>query len=236
MKRRNNYLYFRHFITLPVIIVLLLTSCKILYIPTTHNSPMLSNKNEFQVSALVGTGVNLQSAYAVTDHVGLMLNGFFLSSNKEMDLGSDSTKKINELWLNFEAGAGYFTKVLDVFTFEIYAGGGTGRVPGDFRNVNYTYDGTQTAPMSKLFIQPAIGFRSKIVDISGVSRFSAITMNNQTRYFFEPGVVAKLGYKNFRFIGSVGLSKPMNELENATWDYLLFNMGVGLQYNFGRKY
>lgn len=236
MKRGNNYLYLWQFITLPIIIVLLFTSCKILYIPTTHNSPMLSNKDEFQVSALVGTGVNLQSAYAVTDHVGLMLNGFFLSSNKEIDLGSDSTKKINELWLTFEAGAGYFTKVLDVFTFEIYAGGGTGRVPGDFRNVNYTYDGTQTAPMSKLFIQPAIGFRSKIVDISGVTRFSAITMNNQMWYFFEPGVVAKLGYKNFRFIGSVGLSKPMEKLVESTWDYMPVSMGLGLQYNIGRKY
>ena len=236
MKRRNNYLYFRNLITLPVIIVLLLTSCKILYIPTTHNSPMLSNKNEFQVSALVGTGVNLQSAYAVTDHVGLMLNGFFLSSNKEMDLGSDSTKKINELWLNFEAGAGYFTKGLDVFTFEIYAGGGTGRVPADFRNMNYTYDGTQTAPMSKLFIQPAIGFRSKFIDVSGVSRFSAITMNNQMLYFFEPGIVAKLGYKNFRVMGNMGISTHLNNLENVTWDYMPFNVGIGLQYNIGRKY
>lgn len=235
MKKRNFYRNFR-LVMVSLVIMILFSSCNVLYIPSSHNSPMLSNKNEFQVSALVGTGINLQTAYAVTDHVGIMLNGYFYSSEKELKIEGNSTKKMKELWVSYEFGAGYYTKVFDVFTFEIFAGGGTGQVPADFRYVDYNYDGTQTSTMSTLFIQPALGFRSKLIDLSGVSRFSAIAMNNQMRYFFEPGLVAKLGYKNLRLMGNFGISIHMNNLEDATWDYLPFNVGLGLQYNIGRKY
>ncbi len=225
----------KHFLWL--IVMTAFTSCKVAYFPTTHNSPIHSNKGEFQASGIIGSGnLELKTAYAITDNIGIMVNGSYFGEKKEISSGEDIPEEISEHRTLIEIGGGYFTKIGGSVILEVYGGGGIGTVPGDFRNVDYTYDGTQTASMSKIFLQPAIGLGSEMVDFSGVVRISAISINNETRFFAEPGLVMKVGYKNVRFVGNLGFSASLYNSKSFTWDHNPFIIGLGLQFSIGRKY
>jgi phosphoserine phosphatase len=68
------------------LILALLNSCATAYIPNTVNTPLLTNRKEFQAAIYAGTsGFDPQLTYAVSDHIGIMLNGSFAN------VTSDST-------------------------------------------------------------------------------------------------------------------------------------------------
>lgn len=218
-----------------------LSSCKTVYYPTTHNSPMLNNKGEFQASGIIGTGnFELQTAYAITDNIGVMLNGSYFNGTREIEINNEKTE-IKEMHNLIEAGAGYFTNFGKLGKLEVFAGGGVGKVPANFRGIDY-YDGTQTSDMTKLFIQPSIGLGSDFVDFSGGVRISAVNVSRAMRLFAEPELTIKLGYKHVRLVASIGLALPMNNINNSrndellSWDYNPVIIGLGIQLNLGRKY
>ncbi|MDY0199308.1 MAG: hypothetical protein RBR68_16015, partial [Tenuifilaceae bacterium] len=109
-------------------------------------------------------------------------------------------------------------------------------VPANFREITYVFDGTQTDKMTKFFVQPSVGIGSDFLDFSGGVRISGITMNKQLVVFAEPELSIKLGYKNVRFVASMGLSLPVNNIDNLTWNYNPLIIGLGIQINLGRKY
>ncbi|MFP4555339.1 MAG: hypothetical protein ACLFNU_00585 [Bacteroidales bacterium] len=213
-------------------VAVFLTSCKTAYYPKGYNSPMLNNKNEIQISGVLGIGnMELQTAYAATDNIGVMLNASTFRETREVD-----EQIFDERRNLIEAGVGYYGKFGTMGKFEIFGGGGLGLIPADFRNVSYTYDGTQIATMTNFFIQPAIGLGSEVVDFSGVSRFSIVTINNEANVFFEPGLTIKLGYKSVRFVGGLGVSVPFKETNALTWDHNPFIMSLGVMVNLNRLY
>ncbi len=66
------------YFTLLACIIILFHACAPAYVPDVINTPLLSNKDELQVSLNTGiSGFDPQIAYAVTDHIGVMLNGSF---------------------------------------------------------------------------------------------------------------------------------------------------------------
>lgn len=216
--------------------ILLGTSCNVVYHPSTHNSPMLRNAGEIQVSGMLSTNnAGINSAYAITNHLGVMLNASIMGREVERNL-ADETIKFSESWGLLEGGVGYYTSIAQVVKLELFGGAGFGTVPGNLRDVDYVYDGTQITDMKKLFIQPALGIGTKLVDASLVGRFSAIQINSETEVFAEPGIVIKLGYNRLKFVGNVGLSLPLLENYNSkTWDNDLFFVGIGAQYSFGPR-
>lgn len=234
MKRKYNSINFK--LTLFFLALLWLSSCKTAYYPTTHNSPMLNNKGEFQISGILGTGnLELQTAYAITNNIGIMVNGSYFNEDREIKI-DDEVSEITLTHNLIEAGVGYFTKFGGLGKFEVFAGGGVGNVPANFREITYVFDGTQTDKMTKFFVQPSVGIGSDFLDFSGGVRISGITMNKQLVVFAEPELSIKLGYKNVRFVASMGLSLPVNNIDNLTWNYNPLIIGLGIQINLGRKY
>ncbi|MDD4384020.1 MAG: hypothetical protein PHD06_02445 [Bacteroidales bacterium] len=234
MKRKYNSINFK--LTLYFLALLWLSSCKTAYYPTTHNSPMLNNKGEFQISGILGTGnLELQTAYAITNNIGIMVNGSYFNEDREIKI-DDEVTEITLTHNLIEAGVGYFTKLGGLGKFEVFAGGGVGSVPANFREITYVFDGTQTDKMTKFFVQPSVGIGSDFLDFSGGVRISGITMNKQLVVFAEPELSIKLGYKNVRFVASMGLSLPLNNTDNLTWNYNPLIIGLGIQINLGRKY
>jgi hypothetical protein len=217
---------------LAIIIVLLFSSCKIAYYPTSYNIPLMKEKGDLQLTGVVGLGnIELQSAYAVTDNVGVTINGSFFSETKELNLDTgprDVTLSYNYL----EGGVGYFTPLGGVFKYEIYGGAGTGMVPADLRNSSF--DGTQRASRNKLFVQPAFGVSTNFADIAAVVRLAAVSVNNEANFFAEPGVVIKLGYKSVKFYANGGISYPYAESGTLSWDHNYFIIGFGLQVSLNR--
>ncbi|MBC7745305.1 MAG: hypothetical protein H7096_09405 [Flavobacterium sp.] len=100
---------------------ILLSSCSSLYIPNVPNTPMLSSQGELSASGHISLKGNasFNSAYAVSDHFGVLLNASAMSNNRQK-------KDFKQSLL--ETGAGYFTTFgpENNRILEIYAGLGRG--------------------------------------------------------------------------------------------------------------
>jgi hypothetical protein len=205
----------KYLLTLCIASVLLLSSCNVAYRSAALNTPLFSAKNQL---AIVAANNNIQAAYAVTDHVGVMANGFFeqsVISNNET--GQGGTGYLGEI------GAGYFTPLADPnVIFETYAGMGYGHL---YLNNNYR-DGSNNVQKRTLdadgikgFIQPAIGYKLPYVEVSAALRYTVLNytgirtsnwpqqelvqadlnqLGTSAFHFVEPGVTLRTGFKNVK--------------------------------------
>jgi hypothetical protein len=136
------------------IVLLLCTCCTPLYVPNARNTPLFSGKKEFQASAAIGMGGNVQAAYALTDHIGITGNLLYANSKPQ--------KKFYRTHSYAEVGAGYYQNFKKL-SIEIFAGIGKGKgravdsiyyvlQPDILYDANASYD--------KFFIQPDIGMKN----------------------------------------------------------------------------
>jgi hypothetical protein len=217
-------------------VLLLGYACSPAYIPNTVNSPLFSNKGEFNAAISAGTSnFDPQLSYALTNHMGIVLNGSF--ANRK----SDSTDDFHKHTI-VELGAGYYTKLDETFRFEAFGGYGMGKVDGKFTFI--VANNVQNARFNKIYIQPAIGATSDFFDFSIATRFSFINMNltdpdyngkNKFSLFVEPVLTGKLGYKNVKLIGQMGFSFSTKKEMELQYEYQPFMISIGLQLNFGKK-
>ncbi|RZJ48010.1 MAG: hypothetical protein EOO44_21675 [Flavobacterium sp.] len=142
----------------PIFLVLFLTSCSSIYIPSVPNTPMLTTQGEIAAGAHMSLkgNFNFNSAYAVSNHFALLANGAFLQNERDK-------KDIKHKMIEF--GGGYFktfgpnkNRIL-----EIYAGLGSGKSERIFRelddNKNIISSDFQEASYDKKFIQ--VNYSSK---------------------------------------------------------------------------
>lgn len=209
--------------------VLVLQACKIAYVPNTFNSPLLRNRGDAQFNVWSGTsGLEAQAAVAVTDNLGLMVNGQLLRSKS-----TENDVEVIKKWTLVEGAVGYTERFSDMGIFEIYAGGGVGKVPAHFRDISW--DGPPEITFNRFFIQPALGLVNNFIDFSVVNRISLVDIGPQKNWFFEPGVVAKIGYKRLRLVGSFGFSYPLRDYDIRYWDNQLLIISVGIHLKFGKR-
>ncbi len=183
------------------------------YTPNGNNVPLLTEKEEFRFSASYDSrdftrGGEFQAALAVSDHVGIMLNGMLARSEFESTFGEDD----QEYYCNggfIEAGAGYFT-VLQSYqqsslVFESYGGIGTGR----FRNNFDPEEWASEARYQRVFVQPSLGFKIKYFEIALSAKLAGL---NYSRYIsdvidpslekftflIEPALVLRAGTQNVK--------------------------------------
>lgn len=147
--------YFRF---LPIFLVLILSSCASIYIPSVPNTPMLTTQGEVAAGAHLSLNgnFNFNSAYAVSNHFGVITNG--------ANLNNEGRKKdVKHKMIEF--GGGFFN------TFgpgknriiEIYAGFGKGKSNRLFREFDddkaLISTDLQKAGYTKKFIQ--VNYSSK---------------------------------------------------------------------------
>lgn len=142
-----------YFLSIPVFI----SACSSVYMPNVPNTPMLTSRGELNAAGHVTLkgNVSVNSAYAASDHLALLLNGSVMNSNR--------TKKDFKHNL-IETGAGYFTtfgpdknRIL-----EIYAGVGKGnseRVYKDKTSTGLITEDRQEINFNKTFFQ--VNYSSK---------------------------------------------------------------------------
>lgn len=138
-------------------IALITSSCSSIYIPNVPNTPMLSSQGELSASAHTSLkgNVSFNSAYAVSNHFGVLLNGSVMNSSRP--------KKDFRHTL-METGAGYFTtfgpdndRILEIYT-------GLGRGSSDRTYKERAEEGLSTTDrqeftFSKYFLQ--VNYSSK---------------------------------------------------------------------------
>ncbi|WP_443939175.1 hypothetical protein [Pedobacter sp. MW01-1-1] len=109
--------------------ILTLASCSSAYLPNVPNTPMLSQKGEFSAAAHVSFkgNVNINGAYAVANHIGLIAGGSAMNYHSE-------SKDLKHR--NIEIGGGYFTTFGSnkARILEVYAGVGKGSSDMLFRD------------------------------------------------------------------------------------------------------
>ncbi len=133
-----------------LLLSVLFTSCSVAYLPNTRNAPMFSGKGEIQGSiATTGPAINLQTAYAATNHVGIMVNGM---NAKSESYGSERHRY-------GEIGLGYYVntkKTGGLFYADVFGGYGMGNLnvyvdPGPKDLITrYWFQGSY----QKFFLQP----------------------------------------------------------------------------------
>lgn len=188
-------LYFAIFIAF----LFTLQSCEIMYYPNMQNVPLFKEKKEIKVTGSIS---NLQAAYSVTDHIGVLANAQFgmnewsadgITFNQNNDL-VDADYKFTSSRNFYEAGIGYFKPVSTNGIFEIYGGAGMGFVKfgreskeestGVVLN-NYFFNANST----RFFIQPNIGYTNEVVDIAFSSRISGMKFSNIKTDFSEQTLI-----------------------------------------------
>ena len=224
-----------------------ITSCTTtLYIPNGSNVPLLRENKELKVT--VSSGNNLQAAYAVTDHVGLMANGFWtLSTGDDNEIPGNRKGKGSLV----ELGAGYFSRFSNM-VLETYVGGGIGKL-----DYNDTENGkSYSSGGSRVFIQPNLGWTSKYIDVAVSGRLSGVKYNNflaegytpaeldqeflrkanvedKLWVFFEPAITLRGGYKYVKAQFQYGLS---SKLTTGDLKFADTYSSIGLVFDIGNWY
>lgn len=207
-------------------------SCAPVYVPTVINQPLFKEKGDFKASLHGGiSGWDAQTAYAVTDHVGIMAQGSFENFN------SDETDDYHHHIFG-EVGGGYFKALGQYGRFEAYGGAGIGKI--NVLNGSGYLEDYSDAVFGKVFIQPGIGFASDYVDFSFAPRIVWADILNQSahrsRFFAEPAITGKVGYKKVKGVLQLGFSLPLGS-RALDFNYQPFILSFGIQtdLNFLKK-
>ncbi|MDF3076352.1 MAG: hypothetical protein K0S09_241 [Sphingobacteriaceae bacterium] len=205
-----------------------LSACSSAYIPNVPNTPMLSAKGELNADAHITLKGNtsFNSAYAVADHIGILLNGSIMNSERK-----NKDFKHNLL----ETGAGYFTTfgAENNRILEVYTGFGSGNSDRTFRNetsAGITSD-RQEAKFGKWFAQ--VNYSSK--DKGDFKLFGKT-------FPISYGTALRISYVNMKDFTRNGIAQPTEDnifLEPVFFTRYRIFPAVQLQYtsgsNFGLK-
>jgi len=235
-----------------VVISSLCTSClHHYYAPNSNNVPLFKEKNEGRIQAQFSggndyEGFEFQSAYSVGKHTALQLNFFTANGNEEEAFVEPSSGKGTYI----EAAAGYFAPSHNNhWVFETYGGVGTGTVTNEY----YKSESSKVG-VTKFFLQPSYGFSTKNFEIAVSSKFSlanfnvknsTVTMdnnpadfpdieflrNNKSFFFWEPGIMLRGGFKQFKILAQFTYSASNDSklnIDNA-------NLSVGIMIPFKIK-
>jgi hypothetical protein len=209
--------------------VITLSSCSSVYMPNVPNSPMLSKKGEVHASGHISLkgNVNMNTAFAASDHVGVLFNGSFINQKKnKKDFRQDLV----------EGGIGYFTtfgadksRIL-----EFYTGLGKGNTDRIFRTFND--DGTFTSDIQE------VKFNKFFVQVNYSSKEKKSLKIFGKKYPLNYGTVIRISHVKMTNFKRNNLNQPLEDnifIEPVFFTRLKLNQNLQLQYtsgsNFGLK-
>ena len=244
-------------------VVLINTSCvHVYYAPSNANSPLLSHKGEARVNGLYTTGWDsefdggeLQLAYAVTNHFGVMANGFTAGKSEVVsdwevmgDFGpSPGGHREKGHGSYLELAGSYYKTFQEKFILEAYGGYGFGRVDNDYGSGQ-----TSRNRISKIFVQPAVGCKIRNVEFGVAQRIGLMNWNFKDHYgslpqdifsyrvqrlfIFEPSITVRAGFPNVKFQLSMAHTNVLNtNYVNADIESLTIGMGVSINFDALKK-
>jgi hypothetical protein len=220
-----------------LLLLMACSSCTIVYHPNTRNLPMFSGKGEFKgtASVTINEEWNVQSAYAVSDHVGIMGNGMIFKNRFQ---GRHSEGAFGEL------GAGYYVNTKKYY-FDVFGGYGIGN-----RDVDYcasffsTLQSRTQGVYHRVFIQPGFGFKTSGFESGLAMRISYLNLygimeSNEgqpdqwpytDKFVLEPAGVARYSYKKIFCEFQMGVSLPMaNDHRPLSVLPVQVSVGVGVR-------
>lgn len=245
------------------------TTPRYIYSPSAHNVPVLTKKGDSKIGAVYSTnltgnetiddvtvdnrsrGVDVHGAVAFSDNWAIQASHFY---RWEKATGGPDSVTLRYQRNITEVGVGYFMPVNTRKTvfFQVFIGAGLGKFSfTDKDKYGYNY---HDASITKIYLQPALLFRSKGSFTSSISvRGSIISyrniktsyniaqledyhlkdLNNRAKVFIEPAYTGSFGFKNvpwFRLEFQAGASFLM---ARTYTDYRIFNFSAGTWIDIG---
>lgn len=228
-----------------LLLAMLCTSCAAVYVPQARNVPLFSQAGEFNGNVSAGSsGLNVQSAYAVSNQFGVMAN--FMTAN------SDGNSPYRRQTAG-DIGVGYYLRKR--VAFEVYTGVGLGKGWGtDSTSFSGYSSKTLSGKYQRYFVQPSLGVYGSRFEGGFTLRVSALhfrelnlwldgeeyPISRHTRWFIEPSVTTKYYPYDKRFyilaqFGICGLMTEENVALEQDLDYEPFNLTIGLGVKLKRK-
>ncbi|HZY81076.1 MAG TPA: hypothetical protein VFE50_16245 [Cyclobacteriaceae bacterium] len=225
------------------------TSCAPTYISNSRNVPMFADGGEFAGSVAVSSGVDLQGAYSLSDHVALMANVNVLSQKSTTEDGESFTRKNTFA----EGGLGYFTRTKTMRT-EIFAGYGMGSRTS--YEALYFFRKANAEPLiadgkySRIFFQPSISTNKRKFNIAFTARFSMVNFTefktkdpgaasptfkptDGLQLFIEPAITTRFHLVgNLRGFFQLGLNRPVPD--DVYYTFVPLQAAVGIQIHTGQ--
>jgi len=193
----------------------MLLSCKTMYMPSMQNVPMFKEKGEIQATVAIH---NIQAAYAVTDRVGVIANGFF-RKGKVFHLDDGNSYNYLADSFNWELGVGTMAQPIGNTKLEVFAGYGHGNA-----SLTYGYDAPPPSgarggysSFHKYFVQPGIINQGESLQVCLSGRISFVdfydfkdlqnnTLQDKVALFIEPAVTLNKETGIFNFRGQLQFS------------------------------
>jgi hypothetical protein len=225
-----------------------LSSCAPAYISNTRNVPMFAEANEFAGAVALSSGVDVQLAYSVSDHVAIMAN----ANTVQQKLTPEGQASFNRNHFFGEGGLGYFSRTKKS-RFELFAGYGAG---GGTSYESYFFFHTQSqsvvtkANYSRIFIQPSIGTNNKKfnfmftarVSMVGFSKFSTedplaspqvYKPTDGYQVVLEPAITARAHLAgNIRGFVQLGVNRALSE--DVIFNVVPVQASIGIQIHTGQ--
>ena len=248
-----------------IMIATIMCSCAhVYYAPNTANAPLFSEKGQTRINALYSaggysdfTGGEIQVAHAVSKNVGVMINGFSVGETDEVSdwnwNGTTHTEKGSGSYIEFAGGLFKPFDPNNQWIGEVYGGFGLGSSKHD-----YGYSDNSKVNLTKLFIQPSIGFKSNYFEAAFVPKISFINWHVKENHIsnsnndypkadveairdksgfmsFEPALILRGGGKDFKI--QLGLSLSTGNLSSSSSEELTEQMtgSIGISFNISGK-
>lgn len=225
----------RSIIIIILSVSILLQGCKTAYVPNTINVPLLQEQGELKINI---DERDIQGAYAVTENIGIMANGY----GKYQNSGNNRSNSYL-----VELGGGYFQNVFRTWTFETFAGAGTGKIIFEDFDSSGNSIKKYSADVAKFFLQPSLGIAGKYSDFAFTFRFVCVkyygvdtehytdsllvsdklyALNRRPIWAFaEPALTLRGGYKGVKLFAQIGHSYKLMKSE-MNYSSSIANLGV----------
>jgi hypothetical protein len=239
---------------LTLFVAIFLNSCThYYYVANIQDVPLFKEKNEFRISGSAGSGdestsIEVQTAYAVTDKIGIMAD--YMSAK-----GGDPTSHNYGSGNFYEGAVGYYRPVGRFGVFETYGGLGFSNQHHEYSNYySNLITGTSDLSSLKFYIQPSFGFTTKFFDIAVSTRFSALTFNIKTNNvsgdnnlfnelnglstqihpYIEPAITIRAGWQYTKVQIQAEYSENLTPEDNSVCEH--GHISIGLYFSFGNRF
>ncbi len=222
-------------------VALLLAGCAPVYMPNNVHVPLLKRQGDVRAGAHASTsGVEVQAASALTDHLGLMANFSFARRGSR----SDNPRADGEDYHRHrfgEVGIGYFKTWSQGGHAGVYAGYGRGWAESVDAYEFFSSNLVQArGRYTRFFVQPAVGATVDLFQMHMATRLVRINFyefetgretaaTDQVGVFIEPAVGASLGPDPVRVGVQVGLSVPLTDTDEIAFDYQMAWIALGVR-------
>lgn len=218
---------------LALLAIVLGSSCRSLYIPNGPNVPLMSEGDELQLGASIGTnGYAAQIAYSPYYHWAIAATGNTFTIRG----GSGySRNQVSFRHIYGEAATGFYTRLGKYARLELLGGYGEG-------NSGHPEDNKRL--YRKVFAQPSIGISGPWLDAGFTPRLSFVnhyltfadglkTKSDLPSAFFEPTLTLRAGYEEMKFQFQYGRSFRLGDVP---YSYKSSFVGFGFHLTFVKDF